>query len=275
MERLIINAALTGIVPQRKDNSHVPLSQQEIVDDAERCVAAGASILHLHIRNEDGSSASDRERNAALFAAVRARCPGVLISGSTSGRVEAAVERRAEVLDAGPDLASLTLGSMNFPTQPSVNAPATIRELARRMRARGILPELELFDLGMADYARYLVECGEIPAAGYANILLGSLGTLAATAFNLACVVRALPEGTTWAAAGIGRYQWAMNSMAIAMGGHVRVGLEDNLWMDPVTKTEPASNLRLIERVVLLARANGREIASPAEVRAHLGLRAA
>ena len=153
MERLIINAALTGIVPQRKDNSNVPLSQQEIVDDAERCVAAGASILHLHIRNEDGSSASSRERNAALFAAVRARCLGVLISGSTSGRVEGAVERRAEVLDAGPDLASLTLGSMNFPTQASVNAPATIRELARRMRARGILPELELFDLGMADYA--------------------------------------------------------------------------------------------------------------------------
>jgi uncharacterized protein (DUF849 family) len=272
MDPLIINAALTGMVPRRADNPHVPLTESEIVADAVRVVNAGASILHLHVRNADESPSSELAPNASLFKAVRAACPGVIISGSTSGRTVGEIDKRAAVLDATPDMASLTLGSMNFPTQASVNAPATIRGLAQRMRERGIMPELELFDLGMADYACYLVERGEVLLPGYANILLGSLGTASASAFNLATIVRALPPRITWAAAGIGRYQWSMNSMAIAMGGHVRVGLEDNLWMDAETKREPASNLRLIERVVALAHANGRSIATPAEARALLGL---
>ena len=272
MDALIINAALTGMVPRRADNPHVPLTESEIVADAVRVVNAGASILHLHVRNDDESPSSELAPNASLFKAVRAACPGVIISGSTSGRTVGEIDKRAAVLDATPDMASLTLGSMNFPTQASVNAPATIRGLAQRMRERGIMPELELFDLGMADYACYLVERGEVLLPGYANILLGSLGTASASAFNLATIVRALPPRITWAAAGIGRYQWSMNSMAIAMGGHVRVGLEDNLWMDAETKREPASNLRLIERVVALAHANGRSIATPAEARALLGL---
>jgi 3-keto-5-aminohexanoate cleavage enzyme len=275
MDALIINAALTGMVPRRADNPHVPLTESEIVADAVRVVNAGASILHLHVRNDDESPSSELAPNASLFKAVRAACPGVIISGSTSGRTVSEIDKRAAVLDAAPDMASLTLGSMNFPTQASVNAPATIRGLAQRMRERGIMPELELFDLGMADYACYLVERGEVLLPGYANILLGSLGTASASAFNLATIVRALPPRITWAAAGIGRYQWSMNSMAIAMGGHVRVGLEDNLWMDAETKREPASNLRLIERVVALARANGRSVATPAEARALLGLPAA
>jgi 3-keto-5-aminohexanoate cleavage enzyme len=272
MDPLIINAALTGMVPRRADNPHVPLTESEIVADAVRVVNAGASILHLHVRNADESPSSELAPNASLFKAVRAACPGVIISGSTSGRTVGEIDKRAAVLDATPDMASLTLGSMNFPTQASVNAPATIRGLAQRMRERGIMPELELFDLGMADYACYLVERGEVLLPGYANILLGSLGTASASAFNLATIVRALAPRITWAAAGIGRYQWSMNSMAIAMGGHVRVGLEDNLWMDAETKREPASNLRLIERVVALAHANGRSIATPAEARALLGL---
>ncbi len=273
MDKLIINAALTGMVPRRVDNPHVPLSESEIVADAVRCVSAGASILHLHVRYADESPAFETSLNASLFRAARAACPGVIISGSTSGRKFGELERRAEVLQARPDMASLTLGSMNFPTQASVNAPATIAGLAARMRALGIMPELEVFDLGMADYARYLVDRGEISLPGYANILLGSLGTASASGFNLATIVRALPDQITWAAAGIGRFQLPMNSMAIAMGGHVRVGLEDNLWMDPITKRDPASNLRLIERVAALARANGREIASPEEARRIIGLR--
>ena len=273
MDKLIINAALTGMVPRRVDNPHVPLSESEIVTDAVRCVSAGASILHLHVRYADESPAYEYALNDSLFRAVRAACPGIIISGSTSGRTFVELEQRAAVLDARPEMASLTLGSMNFPTQASVNAPATIAGLAARMRALGIMPELEVFDLGMADYARYLVDRGEISLPGYANILLGSLGTASASGFNLATIVRALPDQITWAAAGIGRFQLPMNSMAIAMGGHVRVGLEDNLWMDPITKRDPASNLRLIERVVALAQANGREVASPEEARRIIGLR--
>ena len=273
MSFLIINAALTGMVPTKADNPHVPITVEEIAADARRSVDAGAAILHLHVRYADGSPAYERELNAALFAAVRAACPDVIISGSTSGRVFTDIEQRAAVLDAAPDMASLTLGSMNFPTQVSVNAPETIRGLARRMRDRNVLPELEVFDLGMADYAHYLVCRGEIRPPCYANILLGSLGTLNASAANLTTVVQALPKGTIWAAAGIGRFQFHVNGLAIAMGGHVRVGLEDNIWMDPETKRHPATNARLIDRVVAIARAHGREIASCADVRRMLALR--
>jgi GNAT superfamily N-acetyltransferase len=169
-------------------------------------------------------------------------------------------------------MASLTLGSMNFPTQASVNSPETIRALAAGMRERGIKPELEIFDLGMADYARHLVKKGDIGVPAYANILLGSLGTANASPENLVAIVRALPDDTTWAAAGIGRYQLPMNQLAIAMGGHVRVGLEDNLWMDPLTKTDPASNVRLIERLVAIAETSGRAVASPSDARRIIGL---
>jgi 3-keto-5-aminohexanoate cleavage enzyme len=273
MSLLLINAALTGMVPTKADTPHVPITVEEITADARRCVDAGAAILHLHVRYADGSPAYERELNSALFAAVREACPNVVISGSTSGRVFTEIEQRAAVLDAAPDMASLTLGSMNFPTQASVNAPETIRELARRMREHNVLPELEIFDLGMADYAQYLIRRGEIRPPVYANILLGSLGTLSASASNLTTVVRALPEGTIWAATGIGRFQFHVNGLAIAMGGHVRVGLEDNIWMDPETKQERATNARLIERIVALARAHGREIASCGDARRMLGLR--
>ncbi len=147
-DKLIINAALTGCVPRRADNPNVPLSEDEIVADAVRCVSAGASILHMHVRYPDETPAYEYELNDSLFRAVRSACPDVIISGSTTGRTVTELHKRAEVLSAAPDMASLTLGSMNFPTQVSVNAPATIRALATEMRERGIQPELEIFDLG-------------------------------------------------------------------------------------------------------------------------------
>ncbi len=272
-DKLIINAALTGSVPRRADSPNVSLSEDEMVADAVRCVSAGASILHLHVRYPDETPAYEYELNNSLFRAVRSACPDVIISGSTTGRTVTELEKRAEVLSAAPDMASLTLGSMNFATQVSVNAPATIRALATEMRERGIQPELEIFDLGMADYARYLVDKGQLVLPAYANILLGSLGTACASPDNLSTITRALPPRTTWAAAGIGRFQFEVNCLAVAMGGHVRIGLEDNLWMDPLTKTDPASNARLIERIVSVARANGRDIATPAEARRIIGLR--
>jgi uncharacterized protein (DUF849 family) len=168
-------------------------------------------------------------------------------------------------------MASLTLGSLNFPKQASVNAPVTIQGLATRMRDRGIVPEWEVFDLGMLDYATYLRTKGLLGDPVYANLLLGSLGTLQATPFNLALAVERLPAGATWAAAGIGRHQFAINRLAIAMGGHVRVGLEDNLWWND-DRTELATNPRLVERLVMIARAMGREPASPALVRDRLAI---
>jgi uncharacterized protein (DUF849 family) len=168
-------------------------------------------------------------------------------------------------------MASLTLGSLNFPKQASINAPATIQGLADLMRARQIVPEWELFDLGMLDYAAYLRTRGLLGDPVYANILLGSLGTLQATALNLALMVERLPAGATWAGTGVGRHQLSMNRLAIAMGGHVRVGLEDNIWWDD-ERTELATNVRLVERLVQIGRAMGREPAEPALVRSRLGI---
>jgi uncharacterized protein (DUF849 family) len=168
-------------------------------------------------------------------------------------------------------MASLTLGSLNFPKQASVNQPDVIRRLAERMAERGIVPELEVFDFGMVDYAKFLIGRGVLRPPLYFNLLLGSLGTLSASPFNLSALTVALPDDAVWAGAGIGRFQFWVNSMAIAMGGHVRVGLEDNLWLD-VEKTRPATNVDLVERLVRLAESAGREVATPAEARELIGL---
>ena len=272
---LIVNVALTGMVPTKADNPAVPVTPSEIVEDAERCVRAGASIVHVHARDDDGAPTWRAAVYAEIVGGIRERCPGAIVCVSTSGRSWKELERRAQVLDLEgalrPDLASLTLGSLNFPKQASVNDPETIVALAERMHERGIVPELEVFDLGMTDYARFLVERGVLRPPFVFNVLLGSLGTLAATPLNLAMVTGALPEGSVWAGAGIGRFQLAVNVLAIASGGHVRVGLEDNLWLD-VEKTRPATNLALVERLVSLAHAVERPIATPAEARELIGL---
>jgi uncharacterized protein (DUF849 family) len=272
---LIVNVALTGMVPTKADNPAVPITPEEIVDDAARCVRAGASIVHVHARDADGVPTWRAEVYAEIVGGIRERCRDAIVCVSTSGRLWNELEKRAEVLDLEgalrPDLASLTLGSLNFPKQASVNEPETIVALAERMRERGIVPELEVFDLGMTDYARFLIERDILRPPFIFNVLLGSLGTLAATPSHLALVTGALPEGSIWAGAGIGRFQLAMNALAIASGGHVRVGLEDNLWLD-VEKTRPATNLALVERLVSIARASEREIATPTLARELIGL---
>ncbi len=273
MHPLIINAAITGMVPMPADNPAVPVTVGQIVAEARRCAEAGASILHVHARGEDGTPTWRPEIYQAIIDGIRSTCPGLLISGSTSGRLWSDFDKRSAVLDCRPDLASLTPGSMNFPATASVNPPQIVCQLATAMKERGIIPELEFFEIGMIDYVRdYMIPREFLQAPFYANLLLGSLGTLAASARNLDHMVEALPAGTVWSAAGIGRFQFPVNNLAITMGGHVRVGLEDNLWMD-AEKNDPATNVRLIERVVRVAQAVGRSIASPADTRRILGLR--
>jgi uncharacterized protein (DUF849 family) len=274
-DKLIINAALTGMIPGKADSPHVPISAAEIAADARRCCDAGASILHLHARDDAGEPGCRREIYAEILQRVRELCPEAILCVSTSGRVHKRFEERSDVLGIDgpvrPEMASLTLGSMNFARHESVNAPEMIKALALRMKERRIRPELEIFELGMAEYASYLAKQGVLTGPFYANILLGSLGTMGASAMNLAMVVRALPEGTIWAGAGIGRFQWQTHVLAVAMGGHVRVGLEDNLWLDD-QRRQLATNAQMVERVVTLARAVGRPVASAGDARALLGL---
>jgi uncharacterized protein (DUF849 family) len=274
-DKLIINVALTGMVPGKNDNPHVPITPDEIADDCHRCYGAGASVFHLHARDENGEPTYRSEPYRDIITEVRSRCPDAVICVSTSGRVFKSFEQRSEVLNldgnAKPDMASLTLGSLNFPKQASVNEPQMIQALAEKMNSQGIVPELEVFDTGMLDYAKYLIARKVLHEPFYFNLLLGSLGTLAATPFHLSTLATSLPPNATWAAAGIGRFQFYVNSMAITMGGHVRAGLEDNLFMD-TDKQEPASNLKLVERLARLAKSAEREICRPPEAREIIGL---
>ncbi len=271
---LIINAALTGQVLTTARAPHLPVAPEAIAADAERCVAAGATILHLHARDEAGRPDWRPDTYRRVIAAVRERCPDAVLCVSTSGRDEPDFERRAAVLglsgDDRPDMASLTLGSLNFHTGPSLNAPETIRGLAARMAEAGIVPELEVFDLGMAQVAHRLQADGLLGPAPYANLMLGFPYGAPCDARSLVALVEALPPDTTWAAAGLGDYQRTANALAVAMGGHVRTGLEDNpdLSQDP---RRPASNVELVERAVALSDAVGRPLAQSSQVRALIG----
>lgn len=274
MDDLIINAAITGMVPTKKDTPHVPVSPEEIIADVRRCRDAGASIVHLHARDSDDLPTYRKDIYSQILNGVRKVCPDIILCVSTSGRVFKTFEQRSEVLelvDPAPEMASLTLGSMNFARNESVNSPDMIKALAMKMAKRKITPEWECFDLGMVEYSHYLTSHEILRPPFYCNLLLGSLGTISATAFNLATMVRALPDGVTWAAAGIGRYQFSVNTLAITMGGHVRVGLEDNLWFDE-QRSRLATNADLIDRLVGVARACGRSIASPQKARQIIGL---
>ncbi len=266
---LIINAALTGMVPRRARVPHVPVTAPQIIEAAERCFEAGATILHLHARARDESPEWRRSAYEEFIPEIRRRCPGVVVCATTSGRSVADVLQLTG--EAKPDMASLTLGSLNFRDVASVNAPSTIRELASRMRDAQILPEVEIFDTGMAYLAHALQAEGLLPSPMYANLLLGSPNTAPARLRDLAGLIDALPAGSVWAAAGIGAFQLKVNAFAVFEGGHVRTGLEDNPYMDGVRRT-PADNPALVRRVADLAALAGRALSTPAQTRAALGL---
>jgi uncharacterized protein (DUF849 family) len=254
---------------------HVPLSTEQILEDVERCRAQGAAIIHVHARDADGRPSHRAEHFGPIVAGIRAIDPALVVCVTCSGRFAVDLESRAEVLslegDAKPDMASLTLGSNNFARQASVNSPDVIRGLAERMRERGVMPELEVFEPGMVAFGRHLVDSGVLDPPCYVNVLLGNPGTARLSPGSLGAFLAEMTDDWTWAVAGIGRHQLAANAMAIAAGGHVRVGLEDNIWWDR-ERTTPATNEALVQRVARLAEALERPLATAAEVREHLGL---
>jgi 3-keto-5-aminohexanoate cleavage enzyme len=275
MSKVIINAALTGMVPTRDMNPHVPLTPSEIAADAERVYRLGASIVHVHARDGDGRPSGDREIYREIIRRIRDRCGDMVITVSLSGRRVRDPRKRMQVLeldgDAKPDMASLMMGSLNMGKDYSLNQHEVILLFLTSMEEAGVEPELECFDLGMIDYCAYLYERGYLRGGKYANLVLGSLGGLSASAKNLVHMVDALPDGILWGATGIGATAFSIQCMALAMGGHVRVGLEDCLYMDE-EKKEVATNEKLVRRVRSAAHAMGREVAAPGEVRSLLGL---
>lgn len=277
MNELIINLACTGVIPTRAMSPHVPLQHDEIVADVASGLEQGVQMFHLHARDADGQQVSDPEPYGRLIEAIR-QLPGgreAILCVTTSGRKQADFESRARVLDLDgdmkPDMASLTLSSLNFVQSASVNAPDTIRRLAARMQERGIRPELEIFDIGMANFARVLQREGLLNGPLYANVLLGNIAGAQASALDLAAIQAAIPERAIVALAGIGRTQLAANLLGLLYGDGVRTGLEDNLWYDHA-RTVPASNHSLVSRIKRLAGELGRPLADRRQLRRRLGL---
>lgn len=257
-EPLIVNLACTGVIPTRQMSVHVPLTHEEIVADVAACMALGVQMVHLHARDAHGIQTGDPEPYGRLIESIRALPGGrdMVLGVTTSGRADASFESRSRVLEldgaAKPDMASLTLSSLNFVQSASVNAPDTIRRLAQRMLERNIKPELEVFDIGMANFAKVLQAEGLIQAPLYVNVLLGNIAGAQANMLQLAAILAALPDDCIVSIAGLGKYQLAANGMGLLFADGVRIGLEDNIWFDQ-GRNRHASNLDLVKRVVTQA----------------------
>lgn len=274
--KFILNVAMTGAVADHRKNANVPIRVDDIVAQALACRAAGASIGHFHVRGPEGQASCDPVQFGEIFRMLREdpRSGGLVLCASTSGRHGQTLEQRCAVLDLPkeqrPDMASLTLGSLNFVTGASINDHDTVRRLAERMLAAGVKPEFEVFDLGMAVFLSRLVEEGLVEGRCYVNVLLGNMSSAAVEPTQLGVLMSALPGDSIVAIAGIGRYQMQANMLGIAVADGARVGLEDNLWLD--RHRTPATNPGLVARLAEIARSAQRDVATPEEVRAWLGL---
>lgn len=268
----IITVAITGSVPRREHNPAVPITISEQVESTHAAYEAGASLVHIHVRNDDQTPTSDPARFAAVKEGIAKHCPGMIIQFSTGGRSGKGSERGG-MLHHRPDMASLATGSCNFPTIIYENTPALIRELAGKMLEYNVKPEIEVFDLAMLYNAGNLVAEGLLRAPLHVQFVLGVKNALPAHRDILEFEVQKLKElqpDATWVAAGIGRTQLEVNRWSLELGGHCRTGLEDNVRWDKFRLA--ASNAELVGRVREMCAEYGRHAASPAEARRMLGL---
>jgi len=274
---LIVNLATTGVMPNRQLSPHVPLTHSQIVDDVAASLELGVQIVHLHTRNDDESHCSDPEPYGRLIESIRALFGGdeVVIVVSTSGRIVSSFEARSRVLELDgamkPDMASLTLSSLNFQQSASINEPDTVRSLAQCMQEKAIKPELEIFDLGMLNFAQMLLKEGLLSDTVYANLLLGNIASAQAELLHAGTLLSGIPHDWFVSIAGIGRSQLTANTLGVLFADGVRVGLEDNHWYDKA-RNITATNTQLVERLVRLSTELERPIAKRSEVRQWLGL---
>jgi 3-keto-5-aminohexanoate cleavage enzyme len=267
--KLVITAAICGAELTRAECPDLPISPAELIEAAYRCREAGASIVHLHVRDREGRPTQDPAVFAEVIAGVRDRTD-LIVQISTGGAIGTPARDRAAPLDLRPDMATLTTGTVNFGDGVFLNPPETIEYLATRMRELGVKPEVEIFDAGMIDNALRLVKRGLLTPPLHFDLVMGVPGGIGGRARDLFYLVEGLPAGSTWSVAGIGRLELPLATMALVMDGHVRVGFEDNIYY---AKGVPArSNEELVARIVRLARELGREVANPAEARSILGL---
>lgn len=269
----IICVAITGSLPTKANNPAVPITVSEQVESTHEAFEAGASIVHAHVRNDDQTPSSDPEKFARLQEGIKTHCPGMIIQFSTGGRSGAGQERGG-MLPLKPDMASLSVGSNNFPTRVYENPPNLVDWLASEMLTHGVKPEIEAFDLSHIMKAKDMADKEQLAGTPYVQFVMGVKNAMPADRdvfdFYVATVERLFGKDAPWCAAGIGPNQSVLNEWAISAGGHARTGLEDNVRLD--RDTLAPSNAALVARTSEICAANDRPVASPAQARAILGL---
>ena len=272
MEKLIITAAICGAEVTKEQNPAVPYSVEEIVREAKSAVDAGAAIVHLHVREDDGTPTQSKARFKECMDAIYKVCPDVIIIPSTGGAVGMSAEERLQPTELMPEMATLDCGTCNFGDDVFENTMPMMRAFGKRMMENNIKPEYECFEMGHLDTVLNMARKGQVPGAPMQfNFVLGVPGCTPATAQNLAWLVNAIPAGSTWTATGIGRNAFTLAAAAIVMGGNVRVGFEDNLNLERGVLAK--SNGELVAKVVRIAKELGRPVATSAEAREILSLK--
>lgn len=272
MSKIIITVAPTGAWPSKKDNPNIPLTPEEIANDVYECYKAGASIAHLHMRDDMGKGTMDIKKFEETVKLIKEKCD-IVINLTTSGDLNATDEtRQAHLKLIKPDLASYDCGSMNWMHNSLfINHPKFLEELGYTMQENNVKPEIEIFDAGMIYNSLYYIKKGVLKEPVHYQFVLGAAGGTAATVENLVYLKNLIPEGSTWSALGIGKGHIPILMTAIAMGGHVRVGMEDNVYYGPGELA--VSNAQLVERAAKLIENSMNEIATPTEARKILGLK--
>lgn len=259
--KTIINFCPTGMVPQKKDTPHVPISPAEIIEQIHQAFELGITIVHVHAREEDGTPSWKPEIYQEIIEGIRKHCPGLVICASTSGRNVSEFEKRSAVIELKPDMCSLTLSSLNFLHQASVNEPQIIVKLAEKMKRFGVHPELECFDLGMINYGFYLIKKELIRPPFYWNLIFGNIAGFQSKPHHINAAVHDIPKSHFVAFGGLGKYQSDIVIKAIDKGVGIRTGLEDNIWLDS-GQSKLATNVQLLQGVHAMMGRAGKDLLS-------------
>jgi 3-keto-5-aminohexanoate cleavage enzyme len=256
--KFILSYTPNGMIPTKKMTPYVPITPEEIVEQVLEAISMGANMIHLHARDpKTGEPTYEKKIYKKIIEGIRKHDKQIILGVSTSGRTYNEFEKRSECLDLEgslkPDFGSLTLSSLNFNKQASVSTPQMIQDLARKMMGKGIKPELEIFDLGMINYAKYLIKKKLITSPYYVNFILGNIACAQSDLLHLGLLINELPGGAYWSAGGVGDYQFQTNVMALIAGGGVRVGIEDNIFYDRNRK-KLATNSGLLNRIIKVAK---------------------
>ena len=273
--KIVINFTPTGMLPTKKDTPYVPISPEEIIEDVRRAYLLGITMVHLHARDENGLPSHRKEIYARIIQGIREFAPELIICVSTSGRILNTLETRSEVLDLEdelkPDMASLTMSSLNFNRSASINDPKMIFDLATIMKDKKILAEIEVFDLGMINYIHYLVKKDLLNESFYVNFILGNIASAQTDLLHIGSMIKDLPDKTVLSIGGVGNQQLNANALAISMNYGIRIGLEDNIWFDQ-ERTKLATNLELVQRAHHIIKSMNKEVLTSIELREILGL---